>query len=375
MTDLLEFYAVGDVGPNREKPSSIFQYTAPFIQQGDLAFCQLEPALSRRGSPLPQARLSMRADPSSAEAIREAGFHVVSFASNHCMDWGIEAFQDTLDALKAQQLQVIGAGRHIDEARAPAIMRVKGTRVAFLAYNSILPQGYWAESDRPGCAPLRAHTLYEQIEHDQPGTPCRVHTYAHSGDMKGMLEDIQQAKKRSDVVVVSMHWGIHFVPAVIADYQKELAYAAIDAGADLILGHHPHILKGIEMYKGKAIFYSLANFALESPFTFAENLEQKESHKEIAALHPDFKQGSRTLPKDSLKSIMVKCLISPKGIEQVAFLPVMIDEYSDPHILSAEDQRFDEVLSYLKHISEDQGLMLNVSVQGNEVLLQGELVE
>lgn len=371
MSDAIILYAVGDVGPNRADPLSIFQYTAPFLRKGDLAFCQLEPALSRRGTPLPQARLPMRADPGAAEAIRRAGFDVVSFASNHCMDWGREAFQDTIDALEAQQLHVIGVGQNIDEARAPAILQNgdRSAKVAFLAYNSILPQGYWADSDRPGCAPLRAHTVYEQIEHDQPGTPCRVHTYAHRADMHGMVKDIREAKSRSDVVIVSMHWGIHFVPSVIADYQKELAYAAIDAGADLILGHHPHILKGIEMYKGKAIFYSLANFALESPFTFADHLETKESHKEIVALNPEFKQGSQSLPRDSYKSILVKCRIRPTGIEQVAFIPVMIDEQSQPHLLTAEEPHFAEIVSYLQQISEDQQMELNVSIQENEVLL------
>jgi Putative enzyme of poly-gamma-glutamate biosynthesis (capsule formation) len=373
MSDAITIYAVGDVGPNRADPFSIFQYTAPFIQKGDLAFCQLEPALSRRGTPLPQARLPMRADPEAAEAIRKAGFDVVSFASNHCMDWGREAFQDTIDALEAQQLHVIGVGQSIDEARAPAILQCEGksAKVAFLAYNSILPQGYWAEPDRPGCAPLRAYTVYEQIEHDQPGTPCRVHTFAHRADMQGMLNDIREAKSRSDAVIVSMHWGIHFVPAAIADYQKELAYAAIDAGADLILGHHPHILKGIEMYKGKAIFYSLANFALESPFTFADHLETKQSHKEIAALNPEFKQGSKSLPRDSYKSILVKCRIRPSGVEQVAFIPVMIDEQSQPHLLTSDDPEFAEIVSYLQRISEDQRLELNASIQGNEVLLHG----
>src|SRR5512137_2986391 len=100
-------YFVGDVGPRRKDPDSIFQYVRPVLSQADIAFCQLEPNLSQRGTRLPQARLAMRTDPGAARAIRNAGFHVVSFASNHCMDWGSEAFFDTLNALQEQDLRVI----------------------------------------------------------------------------------------------------------------------------------------------------------------------------------------------------------------------------------------------------------------------------
>ena len=82
-----------------------------------------------------------------------------------------------------------------------------------------------------------------------------------------MVEDIKQVRSVADVVIVSMHWGIHFMPAKLATYQKEVGHAAIDAGADLIIGTHPHILKGIEVYKGKVIFYSLGNFAMDSSVT------------------------------------------------------------------------------------------------------------
>jgi poly-gamma-glutamate synthesis protein (capsule biosynthesis protein) len=88
------------------------------------------------------------------------------------MDWGQEAFFDTIEALKGEGISVIGVGKNIEEARKPAILESKGSRVAFLAYNTILPMGYWADANRPGCAPMRAWTLYEQIEHDQPGTPA-----------------------------------------------------------------------------------------------------------------------------------------------------------------------------------------------------------
>ena len=129
---------------------------------------------------------------------------------------------------------LLGAGADIAAARRPALVEVAGTRVAFLAYSSILPAGYWAEHDRPGCAPMRALTLYQQVEVDQPGTPARIHTYPDRADLKALRTDVRRARQEADFVVVSIHWGIHFVPSEIADYQRDVAYAAIDDGAGAV---------------------------------------------------------------------------------------------------------------------------------------------
>lgn len=369
--DDLVLYAVGDVAPYREDPASIFQRVTGVIRQADIAFCQLEINLSQQGSPLPQARLAMRADPKTARAIKQAGFSVVSFASNHCMDWGREAFLDTISALEEQDLLVIGVGRNIEEARKPAIVECKGNRIAFLAYNSILPQGYWAETNRPGCAPMRGLTVYEQIEHDQPGTPCRIHTFPHMGDLKAMVDDIRKAKSKADLVIVSMHWGIHFIPAVIADYQREIARVAIDSGADLILGHHAHILKGIEVYKGKVVFYSLCNFALDLSPT--KEMLENPGHKEIAVLNPEWKPDPEYptyfLPPDSRKTIIAKCIISNKAIRSVSFLPTYINKQSQPEVLISKDERFGEVVGYMEEISRDQGLSANYAIDGDKVII------
>lgn len=373
MSEELVLLAVGDIAPDREEPSTIFEKARDFLQTGDVVFCQLEANLSERGSPLPQARLACRAQPEVAAALKEAGFTVVSFAGNHCMDWGQEAFFDTISNLKKQGLTVIGVGADIEEARRPAIIDLKGNRLAFLAYSSILPYGYWAESDRPGCVPLRAHTLYEQIEHDQPGTPCRIHTFAHRGDLEAMVRDIELAKREADLVILSLHWGIHFVPAVIADYQQEIAHVAIEHGADLILGHHAHILKGVEVYKGKAIFYSLCNFALD--LRPSPELLARPRHKEIEALNPDWKPDpeypSYFLPRDSRKTIVAKCVISGGNIKVVSFFPAYINPQSQPEILSPQDPRFKEVVEYMRQITEDQNLTADFQVQNGEVVIGG----
>ena len=371
MSNDLILYAVGDIAPDRDDPGTLFQHVAGLLNQGDIAFCQLESVLSERGTPLPQARLVCRGKPQVARALKDAGFKIVSFASNHCMDLGREAFLDTLDVLNAEGLSVIGAGRNIAQARKPAIVETKGTRVAFLSYNSILPQAYWADVDRPGCVPLRAFTIYEPVEHDQPGTPCRIHTYPHRGDLDALVNDIQQSRSQADVVIVSIHWGIHFIPALIADYQRDVAHAAIEAGADLILGHHAHILKGIEVFKGKPIFYSLCNFAID--LAAPKELLERPGHQEIAKLNPDWKPDPEYptyfMPPDSRKTLIAKCAIASKRVKRVSFLPTLINKQSQPKVLSADDPRFQEVVDYIEAITQDQALGARFTIQGNEVLV------
>jgi poly-gamma-glutamate capsule biosynthesis protein CapA/YwtB (metallophosphatase superfamily) len=153
------FYAAGDIAPDRENPSECFDLVAKALNKADIAFTQLETVFSTRGTRLPQARHAVLVHPKAAHAVKEAGFNVVSFAGNHCMDRGREAFSDTIDFLRKENISVIGVGENISEARKPAIFDIKGNKTAILAYNTILPMGYWAEENRPGCAPMRAWTL------------------------------------------------------------------------------------------------------------------------------------------------------------------------------------------------------------------------
>lgn len=372
MEHALTFLAAGDLGPNRENPDSIFDGVREVLKQGDLIFGQLEPCLAHTGSPLPQSRLPMRGNPEGGAAIARAGFNVISFATNHCMDWGREAFFETMDVIRENGMTCIGAGKDIREACKPYIVNVNGVRIAFLACCSILPQNYFATEDRPGCAPLRGLTVYEQIEHDQPGTPARIHSFPLQMDLDRLTADIRAVRDQADLVMVSLHWGIHFVPAVIAQYQKIAAHAILDAGADIILGHHTHILKPVELYKGKPIIYSMANFALEPPFAFAENLDLCNSprHKELQELNPEWKKmPEKPMPTDCYKSMLLKVKIQDKKIAAVSFIPVQLDEQSNPIALTPADPEFEEIVAYMREITADQGLDTKYEVDGGEVWL------
>jgi poly-gamma-glutamate capsule biosynthesis protein CapA/YwtB (metallophosphatase superfamily) len=349
--------AVGDIAPDRADANECFDLIREDLQRAGLAFCQLETCLTEGGSRLPQARHAVRGRPSIAAALRGANFGVVSFASNHCLDWGAAALLETLEHLRSRGIDVVGAGANITEARRCVMKQVGGCRVAFLAYCSILPAGYWAEAGRAGCAPMRAFTHYEQIETDQPGTPCRVHTYANRPDLEQLRADIQAAREVADVVMVSMHWGIHFVEAVIADYQREVGHAAIDAGADVVLGHHAHILKGVEVYRGRPIFYSLGNFAVDLRIDAAHAASA--SFREIQVLNPKWTvdlEGLYNFPDDSRMTLVIEIITNARGIEQINMLPAYINGSAQPRLLAPDEPLFTRVADYLGHICRAAGL-------------------
>ena len=364
--------AVGDVDVNRDDPDSIFAHVADTIRSADIAFCQLESNYySEKAIVLPQARVPSVAHPRNAPAIKKAGFNVVSYAGNHALDCGSEAFLNTIEILRRTGIDPIGVGRNIEEARRPQIIDCKGTKIAFLAYCSILPMGYWADVSRPGCAPMRAWTVYEQIEHDQPGTPARIHTFANEYDKAAMISDIQKAKAQADIVMLSVHWGIHFKEAEISMYQREYAYAALEAGVDVILGHHAHILKAIEIYKGKPIFYSLCNFALD--LELPKELLNSPRWQELMELNPswtlDPRYKSYPFPADSRMTLAAKITILDKKVKRVTFLPALINENSQPRFLSKRDKEFNDVIAYMQKVSKAQNIDTKYTAEGNEVTI------
>lgn len=365
----------GDVAPKRPDLDSIFCKTGEFLNSADLVFGQLEAVVSEIGSPACHSRLPLRIYPAAGDCLKRAGFDVMSFASNHTLDWGLDGYYRTIEVMRESGIAIVGVGDTIDEAREPVITELDdGTKVGFLAYCSILPQGYWALPDRPGVNPMRALTCAVPNEYDQPGTPVTLYTWPHPVDLKNMIADIQALRQKVDILVVSQHWGIHFTPAVIADYQRYVGRFAIDAGADIVVGHHSHILKGIEVYKGKVIAYSLANFATEGAAAYFEGergLLNDSQHGDIRKLNEDFKNHpNRTMPFDSCKSILLKCIVRDRKIARVSFLPVWIDDDSFiPEILTAGNPLFDDVINYMSDITQSQEIEPHFFVEGNEAVI------
>lgn len=211
-----------------------FRKIAGALHGADLVYCNLECPVSDQGRDLHHL-YSFRADPRAIEGLKEAGFTIVSEANNHAYDWGPAALADTLDRLHAADIRTVGAGKNVREAHYPTIVDLSGLRVAFLAYVNVEPQDAAAEIDRPGVAWLDA---------DQ------------------VLTDIRFARNLSDLVVVCPHWGVEYAVAPARE-QESLARKMIDAGADMVVGSHPHVVQSISRYRGCWIAYSLGNFIFD----------------------------------------------------------------------------------------------------------------
>ena len=217
-----------------------------------------------------------------------------------------------------------------------------------LAASAILPEGYAASSDKAGCAPLRAHTLYEPLEPDQPGTPAHIRTFPDSRDLDALVRAVREAVRECDYVLVSLHWGIHMVTGSIADYQRISAHALIDAGARAVFGHHSHLLKGIEIYRGRPIFYSLGNFAIEQPQLWDPQILQSPGFKHLQSLNPTWSlDQAYTLPPVTRWSGIARLELAAERT-RVEFLPAWIDDSSAPVALEPADPRFRGVADFLR---------------------------
>ncbi len=381
--DPLILTAVGDVGPKRRNSEELFVATRSMLREADITFGQLETNLSLRGAPQRHTGLGSIAHPRVGATLADAGFNVLSFASNHCLDYGEDALIDTLGVTEENNIAVVGAGRHIDEARQPVILERKNTKVGFLAYCSVIPKGFEATDKRPGLAPIRVTTAYEQADW-QPGTPPRIHTRAFPEDLAAMAADIAHLRSKVDLLVVSMHWGVHFVPSIIAKYQHDVGHAAIDAGADLIIGTHAHILKGIDVYKGKVIFFSLCNFCMDLPLAGPVALEmadaiQRPAITDIKVDHQNYcrvghyrwevdpEYTTYAFPKDARKSILVKCEFDAQKRIRVFFQPLWISKNGQPLPLSQFDPRSEEVFNYIKWLCKDQCLNTQFIREGDDI--------
>ncbi|HEY8554275.1 MAG TPA: CapA family protein [Burkholderiales bacterium] len=241
---VLTVAAVGDImlGGTATPELERFGYDYPFERVGellraaDIAFGNLEGPLTERGTPYPKQYVFRSPPDRVAPALARAGFDVVALANNHSLDYGVEGLRDTIAALERVGIRYVGAGENLAAARRPALLEARGVRVAVLAYSLTFPEEFWATADAPG-------TAFGHEEH--------------------VRADVAAARRRADVVLVSFHWGGEGTTE-LRDYQRKLGHAAIEAGAAAVLGHHPHVLQGVERYRDGVILYSLGNFVFGS---------------------------------------------------------------------------------------------------------------
>jgi poly-gamma-glutamate synthesis protein (capsule biosynthesis protein) len=235
------------------------------------AFVNLEQALTEGGEPADKLARQV-GGPALARKLPKANVSVVTIANNHAMDFGVPGLPDTLAALREAGVPVVGGGEDLAASLAPVHLESDGVRVAFLGLAATLANSVGAGERRPGLASIRVFTHFVAdpvLLMETPGVSPYVETVPMPGDTEQAQEAVRRAKANADLCVVDIHWGvpIGWVNAnqdELATYQVPLGHALIDAGADAVIGHHPHVLHGIEVYRGRPIFYSLGNFLFHS---------------------------------------------------------------------------------------------------------------
>ncbi len=376
----MKLLAVGDLILDQPQIESYFDRVAPTLRSGDLVIGQGEVVFTSRGvSTFAELMPSPPIDPANMNGFSYAGFNVITLAGNHIWDSGAPGIEDTVTGLRERGIAVTGAGMNIDEARIPAIIERDGVRFGFLSYNCVGPRGSWAAPDKPGCAYVQIISDY-QLEMSNPGGPPTCYTFAEPGSLKAMEDDVKSLRPLCDVLVVSFHKGLLTVPAKLAMYDLEVSHAAIDAGADLILGHHAHILKGIEFYRGKAIFHGLGNFVTVTPALTAEgetNWGIKQAMMKMADMFgytPDLDDPTYPFHPDGKKTIIAKCTIEDGRITQVGYIPSLISKQGQPEVLK-HDARGQQIFDYMDHITRKAGLSARFEWDGDEVVAYSELEE
>ena len=291
-------YLVGDVGfCGFDDPRIPLALAAPALGKADVLFGNLEcclssppafPGMEKSEEPVPpgagaETKASSRkrlggwdsrfsfldqdglyADPSLGEALVLGGFDAVGCANNQT--YGPEQIIASLARLDSLGIKHTGAGANRDKAREPALVSKQGISVGFLQYTSVYwPSNHEAGLNYPGVAVIKGYTSFQpNTEYpigNRPGVPPIISTWADDHHLEFMQDDIRKLRGKVDIVVSSHHWG--FLDEVF-QYQEEIAHAAIDAGADIVIGHGPHQPLAIEVYRGKPVFYGLGNFSFKT---------------------------------------------------------------------------------------------------------------
>jgi len=293
--------AVGDIMLDRKVGGKVkdlgadfpFEGVAELLREADLTFGNLESPISSLGTAAKGKEVTFRAGLESISGVRNAGMDVLSLANNHAMDYGPAALMETMDVLAHSGVVYIGAGANSAAARRPASFTIKGVKVSLLAYCNRFHMVVEAQKEYPGVAIACA----EEVK-----------------------ADIQKAKGWADVVIVSFHWGWEYSDHPDAE-TKALAHLAVESGASLVIGHHPHVIQGVEVYKGGLICYSLGNFIFDQ-------------------------RGTRTK-----RGLALRCTIGRSGVQQAELLPVTIDAAEfRPYLASGEVAK--SILLELKRLSK-----------------------
>jgi poly-gamma-glutamate synthesis protein (capsule biosynthesis protein) len=260
----------GDVNlMNVEDARAPFARVASALRAADFLFGNLECCLYAPAGKRSLGDEGFYAPPAAGEALTLAGFHALGTANN--VNYGIEAITGSLRELDTLGIAHTGSGADLAAARAPAIVERKGMRFGILQRTSVYwPTNHEAGEHSAGVAVIRGHTAYQLPLHktrpeippaNRPGVPPVIVTWADPQYLARFRDEVASLRPQVDVVIASHHWGLF---QEVLEYMREIAHAAIDAGADVVIGHGPHFVLPVEVYKGRPIFYGMGNFSFHT---------------------------------------------------------------------------------------------------------------
>jgi poly-gamma-glutamate capsule biosynthesis protein CapA/YwtB (metallophosphatase superfamily) len=351
---VLDVTVAGDLVLDEPNADHWLSGISPVLRQADLAIGHLEVPHTRRGQELTGDVPAPGAPPENLAAIAKAGFAMLSLAGNHISDCGAEGIEDTITELDALGLGHAGAGENLAIARRPAMAEVRSRRVALLSYNCVGPVGGWAAAHRAGAAYLPILT-----SDGSPIAPAAPLERVSEEALAILREDVRAACARADVVLVALHKGLVHVPARLAPYERPLAHAAIEAGADAVLGHHAHIVKGIEIYRGRPIFHGLGNgcvvtSALSPSQAHPARAEWAERRKRLFGFEPDPAYHLAPFHPEAVNAMLGKISWRGDGSVRAGVVPIDVEPPGRPVL--ADGPRGQEIFRYIERITREGGL-------------------
>ncbi len=284
---MAEILLLGDLILDVPEPDHWLAGIAPWTRAADVVIGHIEVPYTTSTDELQGDVPAPGADPAHIDALARAGFDAVSLAGNHMMDCGPAGLTETISRLERNGIVHAGAGPNLAAARAPALIGTGSRRIALLSYNCVGPEASWATESRAGCAYVRILAT-----DGGPTRPQADLAQIDPASLAAMRADIAAARARADLVIVALHKGITHRPAELAPYERPLAQAAIEAGADAVASHHAHIVRGIEFHQGKPIFHGLGNgvvvtHALSPAQDHPARAEWAERRKRMFGFEPD----------------------------------------------------------------------------------------
>jgi poly-gamma-glutamate synthesis protein (capsule biosynthesis protein) len=357
MAPPITIMAVGDLVLDEPDAHFFFEPSSSLLRSADLAIGQIEvphtdsTEVSSVDVPAPPA------DPENLKAAADAGFAVATLAGNHVYDCGRQGIADTIRHCTELGMVTTGAGMTLPDAKEPAIVERRGTSIGVLNYNCVGPRESWATSKKAGCAFVKVLTHYE-LDSANPGGPPRVYSFCDPSSLASMTADVAALATRVDIVIVALHKGIGHTPADIAAYEFEVSRAAIDSGAHAVVGHHAHIMRGVEIYRGRPIFHGLGNFVTVTSALSSGNENSPERQawakrrKKLFGFSPDPSMPTYAFHPESRNTAIAVIRVDDTGAVEASLVPCWIDQDARPIPLGdTEDGR--RVADYIESITRE----------------------